>query len=137
MGEEEKSLNYCFACGKDNPYGLKLEFSYINDEAIAEFTARPEHQGYNGVMHGGLIATLLDEAMAKWLSFNGIRAVTAEMSIKFKKPVPIGVPLTVKGKMIYKKRKIYEMESYVIGPEEQVLAFAVAKFWQTEEGKNG
>jgi len=129
---EKDERNYCFACSEQNPIGLHLKFSLLKDEAVANFTAREEHQGYPGVMHGGLIATLLDEAMAQWLTLNQIKAVTAEMTVKFKKPVPILVPLTIKGKLIYKKRKIYEMESYLLDAQGQILAFAVAKFWQME-----
>ena len=60
---QEKEYTWCFACGKDNPIGLKMEFTMDAEECVAYFTPRQEHQSYDGRMHGGLISVLLDEIM--------------------------------------------------------------------------
>ena len=88
----------CYVCGKDNPIGLKIDFAI--DEASrrisAKFVPKPEHQGYEGIVHGGILSALLDEAMGK-LAFTllGVPVVTAELTIKFKTPSTPGDELDV------------------------------------------
>ena len=65
---QEKEYTWCFACGKDNPIGLKMEFTMDAEECVAYFTPRQEHQSYDGRMHGGLISVLLDEIMGHYCS---------------------------------------------------------------------
>ena len=91
---------YCFACGKKNPIGLKLEITESNEgEAIAKFVARKEYQGFKDILHGGIIATILDEVMV-WASFlAGYYVATAKLEIKYKKPAPIGKELIATGKI--------------------------------------
>lgn len=126
--------NMCFACGKDNPIGLKLNFELIKDN-IAESVFNPdlEHQGYGGIMHGGLVTTLLDESMAKVLELNKIAAVTGEINVKFKKAVNIDQKLTIRGKLKDDyKDKLYYTEAYLYGENDQVLASAEAKFMKVD-----
>src|SRR6056297_2059684 len=103
----------CFACGRENPISLGLEFELnSHGQAVTTFTARDVHQGYDNIMHGGLVSTLLDESMAKVLSLHDIKAVTAEMKTRFKKPVWIGEQLKITG--IFKDRhgKLLFTEAY-------------------------
>lgn len=89
----------CFVCGKKNPNGLKAEFE-VDRERLAlkgHFTPRNIHQGYKGIMHGGLTAALLDEAMVKLLWDSGIPAVSASLRIKLIKPIRIGQEILIKG----------------------------------------
>ncbi len=121
----------CFACGKNNPISLGLEF--VLDEqgqAVAHFTARDVHQGYDNIMHGGLVSTLLDESMAKVLSLHDIKAVTAEMKTRFKKPVWIGEQLKITG--IFKDRhgKLLFTEAYLENEDKKIIARAEAKFME-------
>jgi uncharacterized protein (TIGR00369 family) len=118
----------CFACGKDNPIGLKLEFKELDDKYVAEFTPKPEYQGYIGVLHGGIISTLLDEAMASYLFHKGILAFTAEMNVKFKKPVPTDGKLKIEGWISQQKGRIIEMAAHVLLVDGVVAAQATAKF---------
>ena len=89
--------NHCFGCGKDNPHGMKLKFDY--DERGGKFTARirlnKRFVGPPGHAHGGIIATILDEAMSKLNKPNGITAVTSEMTVNYLRPVPLNRPLQV------------------------------------------
>lgn len=123
-------LNMCFACGKDNPIGLQLRFKYGETSNIvqASFTPLEVHQGYPGIMHGGLVTTLLDEAMAKVINFRGITAVTATLEVKFRNPVPLGVPLKVVGKLIDEKARRCAIQAWVENEEGTVLAEATSIF---------
>ena len=83
---EIANLNRCFGCGKDNPVGLHLEITYVNDKPRIEFIVGPDYCGYPGIMHGGAIATLFDEIMFHTIARLGIKAVTTSMTIDFKSP---------------------------------------------------
>lgn len=98
----------CFACSKDNPIGLKLDFIEEEDKYITHFTGQPEHQSYNGIVHGGIISTILDEVQGRFLYIKGLNAVTAKLEIKYRKPTPIGEKLTIVGWIEKKRGKIYE-----------------------------
>jgi acyl-coenzyme A thioesterase PaaI-like protein len=89
----------CFICGKRNPIGLKADFDIDkrNLRLTGRFTPRREHEGYRGIMHGGLASALLDEAMVKLLWEAGIPAVSASLNIRLLKPVKVGEQLTIKG----------------------------------------
>ncbi len=80
----------CFACGKNNPNGLRLSFDVDKEKQTVKttFVASPVFQGWDGIVHGGILGTLLDEAMATLVYELGFHAVTASMEIKFKKPAP-------------------------------------------------
>jgi uncharacterized protein (TIGR00369 family) len=95
-----KPRNHCFACGKDNPEGMKLEF-YLDEEgrrAICEFNLSQRYTGPPGHAHGGIIATILDEAMGKVNKFRSVVALTKSMEVEYMKPVPLGKKLTVTGR---------------------------------------
>jgi acyl-coenzyme A thioesterase PaaI-like protein len=104
---------WCFACGKDNPIGLHLEFAETAESYTTTFTPRPEHQGYDGIMHGGLVSTLLDEVMARYIYAKGYNAVTARLDVRFKKPTPIGELLVVTAKITGKRGNMYEVVSEI------------------------
>jgi putative nucleotidyltransferase with HDIG domain len=90
----DRQESHCFGCGPANPIGLKLAFCMEGDSLLARFTPGENHEGYPGVMHGGLISTLLDEVMANLLFLRGTPIVTAKLEVKFRAPVPIGHPVT-------------------------------------------
>ncbi|MHB1001388.1 MAG: PaaI family thioesterase [Armatimonadota bacterium] len=94
----------CFACGPKNPIGLKLDFKFENDKYVARFIPRTEHQGYDNITHGGIISTLLDEAMAKLVYAMGFLAVTAQLQIKFRKPAHTCEELVISGWLVSEKR---------------------------------
>jgi len=98
----------CFICGKRNPIGLKVEFD-VDTEGLQIsgcFTPQPEHQGYMNIMHGGLVAALLDEAMVKLVWEAGIPAVSASLEVRLNKPVRIGQPIMIKGKVESRKGRV-------------------------------
>jgi uncharacterized protein (TIGR00369 family) len=91
--------NHCFGCGASNPSGMKLSFDLDFDAAHTRgsFTLGPNYAGGGGFAHGGIIAVVLDEAMGKLSRLTEEKAVTAEMHIEFKRPVPIGKNIVVEG----------------------------------------
>ncbi len=105
MGAEnlhfEIPLDYdkCFGCGKGNPIGLKLQFRNEGGIARCKFTPGPEYQGWPGIVHGGILSTILDEAMGWVALFNGKKTVTGKLEIRFRKPARIGESLLIEGKI--------------------------------------
>jgi acyl-coenzyme A thioesterase PaaI-like protein len=109
----------CYVCGKDNPAGLHVDFEIdkISRTIIGRFTPRPEHEGWVGIVHGGIVATLLDEAMVKLAAHLGIPAVSAELTVKFKAPAAPGEELVVSGKIVKEANRLIETEATVMrGP---------------------
>lgn len=126
--------NMCFACGEDNPISLGLDFEKTEEKTVkAEFKPKKVHQGYNGIMHGGLISTLLDEAMAKVLSLNNIFALTAKMNIRFKKPVSIENKLIITAEIVKNKTGLYFTEAELRDINGELFAESEAKFMKVKE----
>ncbi|HTP68673.1 MAG TPA: hotdog domain-containing protein [Dongiaceae bacterium] len=96
---EPNPANRCFGCGAANPLGMKLTFDLDVDarRTRGSFTLGPNYAGGAGFAHGGIIAVVLDEAMGKLSRLANEQAVTAEMSVEYKKPVPIDKPIHVEG----------------------------------------
>jgi len=91
--------NYCFVCGKDNPLGFKIEVRYTEAELTAEteITLAKEYQGWSEVIHGGILATLLDELMAHAVWRFAGPGVTLGMEVRFHKPLKPGEAIRVRG----------------------------------------
>lgn len=96
----------CFACGPENPIGLHLRFEDADDGVRAQITLRTDYQGWKGIAHGGIAIALLDEAMAHAAGHAGHRGVTGSMSIRFRKPVPLDVPLEIRGRVEWQRRNV-------------------------------
>lgn len=107
--EKQPNSRMCFVCGIENPIGLKLKF-YTDDEGrcIVRFRPKPEHQGFPGHLHGGLISTLLDETMGRVLTPKNVWAMTGRLEIKFRKPVPMDQELTIVGELTRSRSRAYE-----------------------------
>jgi uncharacterized protein (TIGR00369 family) len=124
----EARYESCFACGKDNPIGLKLQFRHEEGIAQAEFCASDEFEGYPGIIHGGIISTLLDEAMAKAILHMGKKAVTAQLSTKLRKALTTGAKVTVLGWITLAKSRTISTEAKIVGSNGEVIASAEAVF---------
>ena len=123
----------CFACGPDNPSGLRMTFDYGDGTAKGRVVPRREFGGWSNIMHGGIVATLLDEAMAHAAIAAGERAVTARIEVRFRKAVPTDVPLVVEGKVQGRRGRVMEMESTLSGEDGTLYAEGKARFL-TEPG---
>jgi uncharacterized protein (TIGR00369 family) len=124
----------CFGCGKNNPIGLRLEFDLDEENLSVEgrFTPKTEHAGYTGIMHGGLVATLLDEAMVKLIWDVGISAVTASLEVRMVKPVPVCREVVIKGRVDSQEKRMIYTSAEVEDMEGNVLARAKAKCMRVE-----
>lgn len=120
---------YCYICGKRNPEGLNLSFKETDDCVSAEFTLNMEYQGYKEIIHGGLIAAILDEAMIKAANRKGFKAVTAEMVVRFKNPLMVGQRARVEGRLIKESRKIIKATSILYRNDSTVIAEAEGKLY--------
>jgi uncharacterized protein (TIGR00369 family) len=90
--KDKASKNFCFGCGPDNPDSMRLKFTYDKKHAcvICRVKLNARFAGPPGYAHGGIIATLLDEAMAKLNKLHGVTAVTGHLSVDYRRPVPLG-----------------------------------------------
>jgi uncharacterized protein (TIGR00369 family) len=124
---------YCYVCGSKNPIGLAAVFE-INAKArsiSAVFTPSDKHQGYEGIVHGGILSSLLDEAMAKLAFSLGISAVTAEITVKFKAPAAPGNRLLITGRITKETKRLILAEAKIErGPV--IVADATGKLLRIE-----
>jgi len=122
--------NKCFGCGGANPRGMHLTFE--QDDATnrirGNFRLGPEYQGGANFIHGGIIATVLDEVMGKVCRFRNARAVTAELTVEYLKPVPIDADLEIEGKEIEMNGRNIHIAGEIRNPDGQVLARARGRF---------
>jgi len=118
----------CFACSPQNPVGLHLKFDLEDEICRAVFTGNENHQGWDGLVHGGLLMTLLDEAMAQWLWRKNIRAMTAEINVRFSLPVAVGQEIAVEAHCEKNHRRLYQLTARIILPDGRPAARATAKF---------
>jgi len=128
--------NYCFVCGKKNPIGLKLDFSFDGKTIKTDFIPQKEHQGYFNIVHGGIISTLLDEAMVKLAIEMGMPAVTAHMDIRLKKALNVGKKITVQAEILRDTKKILEVYAKAVTEDNVVVADATGKLMKIRSGMN-
>ena len=120
----------CFVCGESNPLGLKLRFETDGRLVQARFRPRPEHNGFKNVVHGGLIATVLDEIMV-WACAVRTRkfAFCAELKVRFLKPLPPGEEVVVTGELTAnRKGRILEAKAAIRNSQGQTVAEATGKY---------
>lgn len=113
LAEDKECFTRCFACGKDNPIGLKLKFLWDGQVAKTEFVPEEPFQGWPGITHGAIVMALLDEAMSYAAFFSGYSTVTGKINARLKRPARIGERLTVTGRTIKMNRKLIETEAAV------------------------
>lgn len=122
----EDGYEKCYACGKKNPIGLKLAFYQEEGKVKSEFVPDEYHQGWPGVVHGGVICALLDEAMGYITHYQGIKALTAKMEIRFFRPAKAGQKLFLVGEISRKNRKLVNTRSRVELEDGSMVAEATA-----------
>jgi uncharacterized protein (TIGR00369 family) len=99
----------CFVCGLENPAGLRLAFYETGPtEVVTTYTPSAKFQGYPGVLHGGIVASLLDEAGGRVVMIGNHRhfMLTAKMEVKYRQPTPLGQALTVVGRLVKRRGRL-------------------------------
>ncbi|MEA2030239.1 MAG: PaaI family thioesterase [candidate division Zixibacteria bacterium] len=133
MKEIPKYSN-CFVCGDKNIHGLAARFYYDGSQAITEVVATEQFEGYRDIYHGGIISTLLDEVMIKAILAEERFALTAEITVRFLKPVRIGDKLTFIGKVVKSKGRVFITEGEVKNSQDEICATAAGKYLEAQAG---
>jgi uncharacterized protein (TIGR00369 family) len=104
----------CIACGPEHPHGLRLVFAAdANGDQVAHWAATTEWEGFVGLLYGGILATLADEAMAKAVVARGWEAVTGELLVRYHAPVVPGDTLEIRGRVIDQRKRLIRAEATV------------------------
>lgn len=131
--KKQTNSKLCFICGIDNPYGLVAPFYEMEDgSVISLFQYKDIHQSYPGRVHGGLISAMLDEIAGRaiWITEPETWAVTTQLNVKYRKPVPYDTPLKAKGVITRNTRRIFEAHSEIYDMGGNVLAEAEVVYFK-------
>ena len=134
--QKQPNSRYCFLCGLENPVGLKLAFYEDEDDRVlARYVPDEEHQGYPGLMHGGITCALLDETIGRTLVRHDLWAMTVELNVRFRQPIPLGQPLTVVGEIVRLRSRTMEGKGEIRLADGTTAATAEAKYIILSEDK--
>lgn len=128
----------CMVCGTENSAGLHAQFLEVDgDELVAVFRPRPEHQGYPGRLHGGIASTILDETIGRAISIGDPDAwgVTVELSVRFRKPVPLDQELRVVGRITKDSGRIFEGSGEILLADGTPAVTATGRYMRMSIGK--
>ena len=122
----------CFVCGFDNKYGLQTSFYELEDESLcALVTFKDIHQSYPGRLHGGIAAAILDETIGRAMmpyTSREVFGVTMSFTIKYKKPIPLNIPLRIVGKITNSNGTVFEGSGYILLPDDTIAVLATGKY---------
>jgi uncharacterized protein (TIGR00369 family) len=131
-----RSHAHCMVCGPESVHKAGVPLLFIREaggKVSAEFQVGERHQGYTGLMHGGMTSTLLDAAMTHCLLMSGIQALTAELTVRFMAPIRVGQTLQLSAQLLGERRGIYQLEAW-LRHGAQGVARARAKFITSPAG---
>lgn len=135
---KQNNSNMCLICGINNKFGVKASFYNMEDGSVGGlFTFLPEHQSYPDRVHGGMISTMIDElaGRALWVTQPDKIAVTIDMSVKYRKPVPYGVQLIGKGVITEMLSRAYTAKCAIMDKDGNVLADGTARYFMIPADK--
>jgi acyl-coenzyme A thioesterase PaaI-like protein len=118
----------CFACGQDNPIGLRIQFTMEDDRCTGRFTADENHVGYENTVHGGIIYAALDDVMANVLYLQDIKAHTARCEIRYRYALEVGEPVHLSGWIENRRRRLVMLKGEARLEDGTVVADAEASF---------
>lgn len=126
------SHQYCMLCGTQSTFGLKLDF-YNDQEGVVWARAKGSihHQGYQGILHGGFIAALLDAGMCQAVFNQGAEAVTADINIRYLAEIPLTANLLIRGKINKRSLSLYKVEAEIY-VEQKLMAKSSARFMKRQ-----
>ncbi len=125
--------NCCFGCGEANPTGLRLEFLQASDGTVVCPASIPSaFEGHPGYLHGGIIATLLDETMSKAVRARGFTAMTRHMEVDFRRPVPSCAPIRMEGSVVRSEGRKHWAEAHILDGDGKPLARAKGLFVEVQ-----
>ena len=125
----QQAQNRCFGCGAANSGGLHLEFFLAPDRSVVALpTISHDFEGHPGYLHGGVIATLLDEAMSKSVRVRGLTAMTRHLEVDYLRPVPSATPLRLSGRITHSEGRKHWSEAQILNAHGTVLAHGKGLF---------
>jgi len=127
---DQMQKNYCFACGMNNPDGMRLKFTLDEKTKTSQcrFRLDTRYTGPPGHCHGGIIATILDDAMGKVNKLRHVVALTREMTVEYLKPVPLNKPLRVVGRETKVRGRTHVNTAEILNNKNEVLARSTGIF---------
>ena len=119
----------CFACGPLSEIGLHLRFAVVADGHVrCTTTLAPAFQGWVGMAHGGIAMTLIDEAMAHAVGATGLRGVSADVRVRFRREVPLDERISVEGRVVWRRRNVLGVEASVTDSAGRLLVSGEGRF---------
>lgn len=128
---KQNNSHMCLICGMDNSASVRGQFYNMEDGSVGGlFTFREEHQSYPGRVHGGMLATMIDELAGRvlWVDCPDKIAVTMDINVKYRKPVPYNTPLKGRGMYTERLSRAYSAKCYIMDMDNNILAEGVAKY---------
>ncbi|KAA6465074.1 PaaI family thioesterase [Acidobacteria bacterium AB60] len=130
--------NRCFGCGRANAVGLRLDFFLSEDKRVVCLPQVPDsYEGPPGYVHGGIIATLLDEAMSKAVRSHGLVAMTRHMEVDYRRPVKSGTPLRLEGSLTNSQGRKHWTEARILDAAGVTLATGKGLFVEVATNQGG
>lgn len=123
----------CFVCGQQNAAGLQTVYRQEGERIVATFTGEVRHQGFPGVVHGGILSSLLDETMGRTALFERAWVMTGRLEVRFRSPAPTGQPLTVSGWATRLRSRSVETRGEIRGQGGELFADASGLFLKVPE----
>ena len=134
MSAVRGDARHCFVCGPDNPIGLKLDFTVEGERCHGEFTSAAEHAGFDGVTHGGIVFSVLDDAMANWFFLQGARGYTAKAEIRYRAPMPVGATARIECALLKRKGRLLQLEARAQDKVSHIVFAESSASFMLEEG---
>jgi len=129
MSNEIEAATMCFACGPDNPIGLKIDFHVDGDVCTAEFTPNENHVGFRNTVHGGILYTALDDVTANVLYQQGRKAHTARCEVRYRQVAVVGDTLKLRGWIDSERRRLILLKGEIRrASDDSVVADCEASF---------
>jgi uncharacterized protein (TIGR00369 family) len=129
---KQHNSNMCFVCGRHNAAGLQASFYEMDDGClVCLFTPQEEHQSYPGRLHGGIASTILDETIGRAImigSGGDVWGVTLELTVEYKKPVPLGVELRIVGRVSEQNSRFFSGSGEILLPDGEVAVIARGRY---------
>ena len=128
---KQNNSHWCIICGMDNTLGVQAQFYNMEDGSVGGlFTYRPEHQSYPGRVHGGMLATMIDELAGRvlWVDRPDCIAVTMDINVRYHKPAPYGEPLKGRGFYTKKLSRAYSAKCVIMDMNNNILSEGEAKY---------
>jgi acyl-coenzyme A thioesterase PaaI-like protein len=127
--------DHCFVCGPQNPHGLQIAFRLESNACIGRFTPGEHHMGFDRVTHGGIVFSVLDDAMGNWLFLQGARGVTAKCEIRYRQPLLIGTAVQAVCRLKQRRGRLVVLEATLTRiDDDSLVAEAEASFMVEDFG---